>query len=305
MSVLLTSVLVFALAACSGPTKSDDGKLTIGLALGTLNNPFFVSMAKGVKEAAKKYNAEVLVEGADYDLAKQTKQIEDFITKNVDLILLNAADSKGIAGAVQQAKAAGIPIVAIDVAAEGGVDATVTSDNYQCGVLAGQYIAKRLNGKGNIIVIDGPPVTSIMDRVQGFKDAIKNSNIKIVAQQNGEAVRDKAQTVAENVLQAHPKGTVNAVFGINDPTALGVATAAQQANRNDFFIVGVDGAPDAVTALKEKKLFAATVAQYPAEMVKTAVDAGIKLVKGQKVDKVIKVPVKLITQENVNQYKGW
>jgi ribose transport system substrate-binding protein len=323
--VLLLSFVIVLMTACSGLNQSSndnssndsesnsgngekgDEKLTIALTVGTLANPFFVAMAKGAEEAAKEYGAEVIVESADYDLAKQTTQIENFITKNVDLILLNAVDTKGIAAAVQQAKAAGIPVIAVDVEAQGGVDATVTSDNYQAGKLAGEYVVERLGGKGNIAIIDGPPVSAVTDRIKGFEDAIKNSNIKVVAKQNGEGSREKALSVMESILQANTKGTLDAVFAINDPQALGVQIAQEQAGRTDeFFIVGVDGAPEAVEAMKkEGSTFAATSAQNPGNMVKKAVEIGMKVLNGEKVEEMIKVPVELVTQEKLDSYQGW
>ncbi|GIM46714.1 ribose ABC superfamily ATP-binding protein [Collibacillus ludicampi] len=319
IACLAMGLTVFALSACgssgtqqvsNGSGGSSEGqtakKIKIGLTVGTLSNPFFVSMGKGAEEAAKKYNAEVYTVSADYDLAKQTSQIEDFITKKVDLILLNAVDSKGIAGAVQEAKAAHIPIIALDVAAEGGVDATVTSDNVQAGKIVGEYLVKRLNGKGNIAILDGPPVSAVTDRIQGFEEAIKGTGINVVAKQNGEGNKEKALSVMENILQAKQKGQLDAVFAINDPEGLGAKIAAEQAGRDkDLFIVGVDGSPQATDALKEKKSFAATAAQHPDEMVKTAVDLGVKIIKGEKVDPVVKVPVELVTQDNVNSYRGW
>jgi ribose transport system substrate-binding protein len=327
ISFLAASLMVLSLTACgssasqqaatgggdqakkdtsSAQPGKEEKKLKIGLTVGTLSNPFFVSMGKGAEEAAKKYNAEVITVSGDYDLAKQTSQIEDFITKKVDLILLNAVDSKGIAGAVQEAKAAHIPVIALDVSADGGVDATVTSDNVQAGKLVGEYLAKRLNGKGNIAVLDGPPVSAVADRLQGFEEAMKGTNIKVVAKQNGEGNKEKALSVMENILQAKQKGQLDAVFAINDPEGVGAKIAAEQAGRDkDLFIVGVDGAPQATDALKEKKSFAATAAQHPDEMVKTAVDLGVKIIKGEKVDQLVKIPVDLVTQDNVSSYKGW
>lgn len=287
--------------------EKDDGKLTIGLSVGTLANPFFVAMGKGVEEAGKELGADVLVESAEYDLAKQTSQIENFITKKVDVILLNAVDTKGIAAAVQMAKDAGIPVIAVDTNAEGGVDATVTSDNYQAGKLAGEYVIEQLGGKGKIAIIDGPPVSAVTDRIQGFEDAIKDSDIKVIAKQNGEGSREKALTVMESILQANPSGTIDAVFAINDPEAIGVEIAQEQAGRKDeFFIVGVDGAPEAAEAMaKEGSSIKATSAQSPAEMVKKAVEIGMKVKNGEKVEELIKVPVTLVTQEELDSYKGW
>jgi ribose transport system substrate-binding protein len=286
--------------------KSDD-QLKIGLTVGTLANPFFVAMGKGAEEAGKELGAEVLVESAEYDLAKQTSQIEDFITKDVDVILLNAVDTKGIAAAVQQAKGAGIPVIAVDTNAEGGVDSTVTSDNYQAGKLAGEYVVEQLNGKGDIVIIDGPPVSAVADRIQGFEDVIKESGIKVVAKQNGEGNREKALTVMESILQANPSGSIDAVFAINDPEAIGVEIAQEQAGRKDeFFIVGVDGAPEAADAMaKEGSSIMATSAQSPSEMVKKAVEIGMKVKNGEKVEELIKVPVELVTQDTLDSYQGW
>ncbi|PGL71185.1 ribose ABC transporter ATP-binding protein [Bacillus sp. AFS055030] len=292
-------------SASSSSSKKD--KLTIALSAGPLNNPYHVAVAEGFKEAGKNMGAKVIVESAEYDLTKQLAQIESFITKRVDLIVIVAADSKGIAAGVQQAKDAGIPIVAIDTDAEGGVTSTITSDNYQAGKIAGEYIVKELGGKGNIVIVDGPPIQAVTDRIKGFEAALKNSNIKVIAKQNGEANREKSLSVMESILQANPKGSINAVFTINDPEAIGVEIAQSQANRlDDFFIVSVDGAPEAIKAMKkEGSSINATVAQSPRDMAKQAVEIGMKAIKGEKVEKVAKVPVKIVTQENSPSYKGW
>ncbi|MBZ5753485.1 ABC transporter substrate-binding protein [Metabacillus rhizolycopersici] len=317
--ILVVMLVMAVMTACSSASESSsestndnkkqkgDKKLTIGLTVGTLANPFFVAMSKGVEEAGKELGADVFVESAEYDLAKQTSQIENFITKKVDVILLNAVDTKGIAAAVQQAKDAGIPVIAVDTNAEGGVDATVTSDNYQAGKLAGEYVIEQLGGKGNIAIIDGPPVSAVTDRIQGFEDAIKDSKIKILAKQNGEGNREKALTVMESILQANPSGSIDAVFAINDPEAIGVEIAQEQADRKDeFFIVGVDGAPEVTEAMAKKgSTIKATSAQSPSEMMKKAVEIGIKVKNGEDVDDLIKVPVKLVTQDKLDSYQGW
>jgi ribose transport system substrate-binding protein len=107
-------------------------------------------------------------ESSSYDVNHQTNQMDNFIASGANLMLLNAADSKGIAPAVLRAKAAGVTVVAVDVGAEGGVDATVTSNNKQAGQLDGKYVADRLKGKGQIAIVNGPPVSAVTDRVAGF-----------------------------------------------------------------------------------------------------------------------------------------
>jgi ribose transport system substrate-binding protein len=282
-------------------------KVVVGFTLQNLINPYFVAMSKGATAGAMLHGADVIIESAEGDLAMQTAQIQDFIAKKVSIILLNAVDSKGIAGAVGQAKEAGIPIIAVDVEADGGVNTVVTSDNFLAGKLAGEYIVKRLNGKGNVVVIDGPPVSAVTDRIAGFEEAIKATpEIRVVANENGYGNRETSVTVMETILQANGKGKIDAVFATNDPSGVGAKIAAEQAGRDkEMFIVGVDGAPDSVNALKERKSFAASSAQYPFEMIKSAMDAGFKVLKGEKVEWLIKIPVDLITQDNVESYKGW
>ncbi|WP_410511331.1 ABC transporter substrate-binding protein [Paenibacillus sp. BR2-3] len=327
--LILSAILLLVLSACSSNNTNTaasnsgnksketaapannaepataDKKLKIGLTVPTLGNPFFVAMSKGAQEVATKYNAEVTTVSADHDLAKQTAQIEDFITKKMDLILLSPFDSKGIAAAVQQAKTAGIPVIAVDGSAEGGITSVVMSDNVMAGKLAGEYMAERLGGKGNIVVIDGPPVSAVTDRIKGFEEAMKAfPDIKVVAKQNGEGNREKALSVMENILQANKD--INAVFTINDQEGVGVQIAAEQAGRGDeFFISSVDGAPEAVEALKAKGSFATTSAQFPNEMVLKAVEIGLKVLDGEKVEEQILIPVELIKQDNVDSYRGW
>jgi ribose transport system substrate-binding protein len=282
---------------------------TVAVTVGDLGNPFFVQIAHGAEAAAKKINPSVKFqsESSNYDVNNQTNQMDNFVASGANLILLNAADSKGIAPAVMRAKAAGVTVVAVDVGAEGGADATVTSNNKQAGQLDGKFVADRLKGKGQIVIVNGPPVTAVTDRVAGFLEEIKKSpDIKILSQdQNAGGSRDGGLRVMTDLLTAFPK--IDAVFAINDPTAIGCDLAAKQAQRKDFFIVGVDGAPDVVPSLKDKdSLIAASAAQDPYTMAGKAVDIGYDVMNGKKpAEALTLIPVDLITKDNVDQYKGW
>jgi ribose transport system substrate-binding protein len=285
-------------------------KLTeVAVTVGDLGNPFFVQIAHGAEAAAKKINPGVKFasESSNYDVNNQTNQMDNFVASGASLILLNAADSKGIAPAVLRAKAAGVAVVAVDVGAEGGVDATVTSNNKQAGQLDGKLVADRLKGKGQIVIVNGPPVTAVTDRVAGFLEEIKKSpNIKILSQdQNAGGSRDGGLRVMTDLLTAFPK--IDAVFAINDPSAIGCDLAAKQAQRKDFFIVGVDGAPDVVPSLKDKdSLIVASAAQDPYTMAGKAVEIGYDIINGKKpAQELTLIPVDLITKDNVDQYKGW
>jgi ribose transport system substrate-binding protein len=301
--------LFLPVAVCSSAFAQNKQLNSVAVTVGDLGNPFFVQIAHGAEAKAKEINPKVKFSAlsSNYDVNNQTNQIDNFISSNVNLILLNAADSKGIAPAVIRARQAGITVVAVDVGAEGGVDATVTSNNKQAGELDGKYVADRLKDKGQVVIVNGPPVTAVTDRVAGFLEEIKkHADIKILSQdQNAGGSRDGGLRVMSDLLTAFKK--IDAIFAINDPTAIGCDLAATQAQRKDFFIVGVDGAPDVVPALKDpNSLIAASAAQDPFTMAKKAVEIGNDIINGKKPEKELTlIPVELITKENVNQYKGW
>src|ERR1700732_325925 len=292
------------------PTFAETKKLdSVGLTVGDLGNPFFVQIAHGAEAKAKEINGKVKFTAlsSNYDVNNQTNQIDNFISSNVNLILLGAADSKGIAPAVLRAKQAGVTVVAVDFGAEGGVDATVTSNNKQAGTKDGIYVAERLKGKGQIVIVNGPPVTAVTDRVAGFLEEIqKHPDLKIVSQdQNAGGSRDGGLRVMSDLLTAFTR--IDAVFAINDPTAIGCDLAAKQAQRKEFFIVGVDGSPDIVPFLKDPaSLIAATAAQDPYLMAQEAVEIGYKIMQAkQPKEELTLIPVGLITKENVDRYAGW
>jgi ribose transport system substrate-binding protein len=291
-------------------TVAETKKLnSVALTVGDLGNPFFVQIAHGAEARAKQINDKVKFTSlsSNYDVNNQTNQIDNFISSNVNLILLGAADSKGIAPAVMRAKQAGVTVVAVDVGAEGGVDATVTSNNKQAGTKDGIYVAERLKGKGQIVIVNGPPVTAVTDRVAGFLEEInKHPDLKVISQdQNAGGSRDGGLRVMSDLLTAFPH--IDAVFAINDPTAIGCDLAAKQAQRKEFFIVGVDGSPDIVPFLKDPtSLIAATAAQDPYLMAEEAVKIGYDIIEGKKPkEDPTLIPVGLITKENVDRYAGW
>ncbi len=280
---IVTALCAGALLAAS-PFASAKELKAIGVTVGDLANPFFVQITKGAELEARKLagdNVKVTLVSSGYDLGQQVAQIDNFIAAKVDMIILNAADSKGIGPAVKRAKEAGIVVVAVDVAAE-GADATITSDNTQAGELACKYISDRLNNKGNVVIINGPPVSAVQNRVEGCETEFKkHPDIKILSSnQNAKGSREGGLEVMTSLLAANPK--IDGVFAINDPTAIGADLAAKQAQRSEFFIVGVDGSPDGEEALKRKNsLFVATPAQDPQVMAAKAVEIGYDILQGK------------------------
>lgn len=296
-----------ALAVATGAASAKDLN-SVGITLGSLGNPFFVALSQGAEAKAKEINpnVKVLAASADYDLNKQFTQIDNFIASGVDMILLNAADPKAIAPAVKRAQAAGVVVVAVDVAAS-GVDATVQTNNVQAGEIACQFIVDKLGDNGGKVIIqNGPQVSAVIDRVNGCKEVLgKNPKIEILSSdQDAKGSREGGLNIMQGHLTRFPQ--IDAVFTINDPQAIGSDLAAKQLGRSEFFITSVDGAPDIETALKGNTLVQASASQDPYAMAQQAVEIGYKIMNGEKpADPMILMPSNLITRDNVGEYKGW
>lgn len=322
----LLSIIIGTILGCTNASKNSNNatntgtekkernpnvKLrSVGVTVGDLSNPFFVVMGQGAEKEAKKIGGDgvnVTVVSSGYDLNQQFNQIENFVAANTDVIILNAADSKGVRPAVDKARQAGTIVIAVDTGVDAAVDATVTTNNLQAGEVGCQYIADRLKGKGNMVIVNGPPVTSVIQRVEGCEKVLsKYPNIKVLSKnQNAEGSRDGGLRVMSDLLTTFPK--IDAVFAINDPSGVGVDLAARQVKRNEFFIVGVDGAPEAIDAIASKNsLYAATATQNPRGMTQKAVQVGNDILHGKKPSNPnILIPVKLVTRNNVSTYQGW
>jgi len=297
-----------ALIALSVPAIAKDLN-SVGITVGNLTNPFFVHLGEGAEAKAKELSngkAEVTVVAADYELNKQHMQIDNFISSGVNLVLVNAADSNAMEPSLKRLRDAGIVSVAVDVAAN-GTDATVTTDNVQAGRDACQFIADKLQGRGDVVIVDGPPVSSVIDRIQGCKGVFaQHPDIKILSDsQQGKANGPGGFNIIVNLLNSFQK--IDAIFTTNDPEAIDTDLAAKQLGRKDFFITSVDGAPAVADALKRQdSLIAASSAQDPYVMAQKAVEIGYEIMQGRKpAQDVILIPSQLITRDNVAQYKGW
>jgi ribose transport system substrate-binding protein len=299
---------MLSLAASVASANAADLKL-VGISVGSLGNPFFVATINGITAAAKKINPDVQVTSvsSDYDLGKQSTQMDNFIAAGTNVIMLNAVDPNAIAPAIQRAHQAGAIVAAFDVGAK-GADVTVMTNNVKAGELSCQYIVDHLpGGKGDVLIINGPQVTSIVDRVKGCKNVFaKNPGIKVLSDnQDAKGSRDGGLAVGQSLLTRFPK--VDAVFAINDPTAIGVELAAKQLNRSEFFITSVDGAPDIEKELKSgNSMIKASASQDPFTMAGKALEMGAQMLAGNKPEQstILLDPV-LITADNIASYKGW
>lgn len=271
-------------------------------------NPFFVTIQDKMKELIEARGDELVITDPGNDVTKQISQVEDMLSQNLDGLFMNPVDAQGIIPALDQAKEAGVPMVGFDTEV-GDMSYLVSytgSDNYNAGKVVGEDLVKKLPDGGKIIVLDSPTMQSVVDRTNGFMDAIKDHNFDVVAQQDAKGNLQVAMGIAEDLLQANPD--VVAIFGGNDPTALGALAAANAAGIKDCKIYGVDGSPDIKKELASgDSLIEGTGAQSPVSIAEKAVEIMYDYVEGKQVEEKYPVETFLITGENVKDYgtDGW
>lgn len=283
--------------------QAKSGDYTIGFAVSTTNNPFFVAMENGVKQEADKENVKVIIDNGNNDAATQLNQVQDLIQQKVSAIILNPTDSQGLASAVAAANKANIPVITLDRSVNSGkVSCFIASDSVQAGKMAADEIIKALNGQGKVVELQGIIGTSAeRDREQGFDQEIATAKgIQVVAKQSANFDRSKALNVMQNILQANPD--VKGVFAQNDEMALGALKAIQQSNKTGIAIVGIDGEQEAVSDVQQG-LFYADIAQQPTEEGVLGVQNAMKLVKGNSVSATVSSPLKLV--EKGTSFKGF
>ena len=272
----------------------------IGAALLTQTHVFYQDMVSAMQEEAKNQGFTLHIQYAEFDSAKQNSQIETFVTQQVDAIIVSPNDSSGIAPAIADARAKDIPVFTADIAAHNAdVVAHIASDNVKGGELLADYLAKLLGEKGNVAIIDSPATASVQERVAGFEKALaKYPNMKIVQKVPGEGQRDKAFRATQDMLQANPE--LNAIFGINDDSALGALAAVEAAGLQDkILIVGYDGTPEARDAILNGKALKADTVQYPKEIGKKTIQTIASFFQGDNVPKVVPVNVGIVDQASL------
>ncbi len=272
------------------------------------SNPFFVILEQTIREEVEA-NGDTLVSfDPANDVSRQISGIEDLISQGLDGMFLNPAEAEGILPALDMLKEAGVPIINFDteVADMSYVTSYAGSDNYNAGKVCGEDLVKKCPDGGPIIVLDSPTMNSVVDRTNGFLDAIEGKGFEIVAQQDAKGNLEEAMGIAEDLLQAH--GDVVAIFGGNDPTALGALAAANAAGLTDCMIYGVDGSPDIKAELASgESLIEGTGAQSPISIAKKSVEIMYDFLGGNEVDDRYPVETFLITSDNVADYgtDGW
>jgi ribose transport system substrate-binding protein len=304
--VLGLGVLLSGCGSSASPSASNDakssssGKTKVAVVLKSLNSDYWKIVEAGAKAAAQKYNVDVEVLGpsAETEVEKQVSLIEDQITNKVNALVVAPSQPASEISVLQKAKEANIPVVLADTDADFPDKVSfVGTGNLAAGKQAGEYLASQLHKGDKVAIIRGAMGDRTHDeRTQGAEEALKAAGIEIATVQPADSDRNKALSVMENILQSNPD--VKGVFGTNDEMALGAERAAEQAKAK-LVIVGLDGSPNALDSIKSGGM-AASVAQDPYQIGFLSVEAAVKAVKGEKVEKRIDSGTEVITQKNVN-----
>lgn len=299
-----TAVLAIALACAALPAgcakKAATTRPQVGVTLLTEAHVFYQDLKRGMQHAADSLGIDLHVVAGEWDLARQTSQVENFITQGMNAIVIAPVDSRGIVSAVEEANHAGIPVFTADISAAGGdVTAHIASDNAQGGRLVGEFLARRLNGRGKVAILDQPTVTSVIDRVRGFREAMAAyPGIEIVAAPAVErGLREVAKQKTDNLLQSH--GDLNAIFGSNDDCALGALASIRAAGKTGVVIVGFDATPEAQAAIREGNGLLADAIQYPEVIGRRVIEAVARHLKGETVPRSIPIAVGLVTRDSL------
>ena len=309
MNKKMVSAAILTAVAVVAPTAvvSAEG-LKFGYTCMDGTNPFFVTIENKMREMVEANGDELIAVDPANDVTKQIPMVEDLIVQNIDGMFMNPVDAEGILPALDQLKEANIPIIGFDteVADMSYLVSYAGSDNYNAGKVCGEDLVKRCPDGGKIIVLDSPTMQSVTDRTNGFLEAIDGKGFEIVGQQDAKGNLQVAQGLAEDLLTANPD--VVAIFGGNDPTALGALAAAKGQGFTDLLSYGVDGSPDIKAELaKGDSMIAGTGAQSPVTIAETAVELMYKYLDGEEIDDRYPVETFLITADNVADYgtDGW
>ncbi len=297
-------VLALALAMVLGCTAIAEGKL-IGYTCMDGTNPFFVTLEASIREVVEANGDELISLDPQNSNEKQISQIEDLISRGVVAMFVNPVDRDGIIPALDKLKEADIPMFGFDteVADMSYLVSYAGSDNYNAGYVCGLDLVEKCPDGGPIIVLDSPTMQSVVDRTDGFLAAIEGKGFEVVAQIDCMGNQEQGNLNGTDALTAHPDAV--AIFGGNDPTALGAYAAAEAAG-SSALIYGVDGSPDIKALIADGKV-TGTGAQSPMGIGKTIAELYYKWVAGEEVEARYPIETFMINADNVADYgtDGW
>ena len=276
----------------------------IGVSIARVDDNFMTYVRTGLEAAAKQQDVQIQFEDAQGDVVRQLNQIEGLLNQKVDAVIVLPVDTAATANMTRAAVAAKTPLVYVNrhpderTLPKGVV--TVASNDIEAGQLQMRYLAEKLGGKGNVAIIMGDLAQNAThDRTEGARQVLKDfPGIKVVEQQSAEWQRSKGMDLTSNWLLAGTQ--FDAIVANNDEMAIGAAMALQQAGKakGEIAIIGIDGLPDGLAAIK-RGMLTASVFQDPKAQATQAVESAIRMIKGEPIESEVWVPFELIKPEQV------
>lgn len=301
LAIVCAGTLMAGTAACGSTSSSGGDK--VALLVSTLNNPFFVDLRDGAQAAAKDLGVDLMVSDAQNDSSTQQNQAQNAQSQGAKAVIINPVDSDAASPAVVPLLSSNLPVISVDRSVTGeDVTSHIASDNVAGGAQAADELAKAVGEKGKVIILQGTPgAASTRDRGDGFKKEIKKySGIEVVAEQTANFDRAEALDVTTNLMQSNPD--VVGIYAENDEMALGAIQSLGSKAGVDVKIFGFDGTEDGLKAVSNGTMVG-TIAQQPKELGKKAVEAAVKAIKGESVEKTESIEVKTVTKGNVADFQ--
>ena len=305
-------ILVNVIAICAGiffffgpddfSLNQKENSYLIGASYMTMNNEFYKIIGEEIAHRVEAEGDRLILRDPALNAGRQAMQVQEMLDMGIDVLIITPVDGAGLSDVLRKAREQGTLIVVLDtnVQDSGLADCTITSDNYQAGVLVGEYFLTRQDS-AKVIVMTHDATVSGRERVKGFMDTVtKNPNVELVKEIECEG---QLETAMPKLRQCIASGTAfDSVFCLNDLAGVGAAAALDEKQMlGKVKLYGVDASPDA-KALMAEGMMEASAAQFPTEIGKEAAEIIYRLLNGENVQKNILVPVELVTQENVRQF---
>ncbi len=304
-TVVLRVGVALALGVASwGAAAAEAGKAgrVVGVSFQTMNNPFFVDLNAGIKEVVEAKGDRLVTLDAQWNSLKQKNDISDLLMQGAAGVFINPVNWEGVRGSLLQARDKKVPCIIVDAPAKDAelVLCQVASDNVEAGRLAARALAK-VNPKAKVVILHLSINKACIDRVAGFKEEMaKCPDMKLLDTQECKGTTEGGRPIMRDLLGRFPD--LDAVFPINDPSALGALSAIESAGKlGKVTVVTVDGSKEGVLAIKAGKLHS-TSAQFPRQMGRTAAEQFYAALAGTAVPNEVKIPVKLVTAENADEF---
>ncbi len=302
--IIFTFTMLFTLMACTQNTGEEN--LRMGYITMDLGNPYFVRLIDGMKEKAEELNIELSIHDGANEVEPQIRAMEDLITQKVDAIILSANDSEALNFMVEEAKEAGIKVIAANAPVE-NPDAFIGSIEYdngfQAGEIAGEYIKNNLDGKAKVAILKLGTIPAALERTRGQREGLLSiaPDANIIAEPDA-STRELGLNAIETLLQSNPD--LNVVLGINDDSVLGAYQAMKAAGKEgeDIALIGFDAIEEALIKIKEGGIYRGTIDIAPFESGKVIIETAKRVVNDGPIEDLIQFPVTKVTVENVDEF---